>query len=45
MKNLNGVHVKTRGRCEIPGLPEGGNPYTTIFTNWHKIEMNNPYFP
>lgn len=40
-KNLNGVHVKSRGRCEIPQ----GNTYTVLFTDWNKIQANNPYFP
>lgn len=44
-KNLNGVHLKTRGRCEIPNAPQGNNPYTTIFTEWNRIQQNNPYFP
>lgn len=44
-KNLNGVHVKSRGRCEIPNAPQGGNPYTTLFTDWNRIQQNNPYFP
>ena len=42
-KNLNGVHVKSRGRCEIPGVAQGGNPYTTIFTDWTIINVNSPY--
>jgi len=44
-KNLNGVHVKSRGRCEIPNAPQGGNTYTTLFTDWNRIQQNNPYFP
>ncbi len=44
-KNLNGVHVKSRGRCEIEGIPQGGNTYTTIFTDWNRIQQNNPTFP
>ena len=44
-KNLNGVHVKSRGRCEIDGQPQGSNPYTTVFTDWNRIQQNNPWFP
>jgi hypothetical protein len=42
-RNLNGVHVKSRGRCEIPNAPSGGNPYTVVFTDWNTINMNSPY--
>jgi hypothetical protein len=40
---LNGLHLKIRIRCEIPNLPQGNNPYTTIFTNWSSICVNSPY--
>ena len=42
---LNGLHLKTRCRLEIDGVPQGGNPYTTVFTEWTRIQVNNPYFP
>lgn len=42
---LNGLHTKFRIRCEIPGVPQGGNPYSTYFTEWRRIQGNNPYFP
>ncbi len=44
-KALNGLHTKFRIRCEIPGVPQGGNTYSTYFTEWRVIQVNNPVFP
>jgi hypothetical protein len=41
---LESHHIKTRGRLEIDGHPQGGNPYTTYFTNWVTIRGgSSPY--
>ncbi len=40
---LHGMHMKARVRCEVSGLPQGGNPYTTYFTTWVEIRANSPY--
>ncbi|MEN9700994.1 MAG: hypothetical protein RIR55_297 [Bacteroidota bacterium] len=42
---LNGLHTKFRIRCEVPNVPQGGNSYSTYFTEWGRIQGNNPYFP
>lgn len=42
-KCLNGLHFKMRVRCEVSGYPQGGNPYTTYFTNWVRICVNSSF--
>lgn len=37
---LHGLHYKMRVRCEVDGLPQGTNPYTTYFTEWRRICVN-----
>jgi hypothetical protein len=44
-KPLNGLHLKMRTRLEIDNHQQGGNPYTTLFTDWTRIQVNNPSFP
>ncbi len=42
---LNGYHIKSRARVEDSYFPSGSNPYTIYFTNWARVQINNPYFP
>ncbi len=37
LKRLKSYNLKTRVRCENPNIPQGGNPYTTYFTNYMQI--------
>ena len=37
MKRLKSYNLKSRVRCENPNIPQGGNPYTTYFTNYMQI--------